>query len=126
MTTSARAMPNFCRSMVCASCVWLAGCAAPGSPSPFGAGSDAAPFSNPALSIQNARDTVTVGKSSKAEVLAALGPATVINFDSGFQVWVYRAKSRQPAETKAELVILFTPDGIAKKIRLRPAYTARS
>ena len=109
---------TFCRSMVCATCMGLAACAAPGL---FNNGADTPPFSNPAMSIQNASDAVTVGKTRKADVLAALGPATVINFDSGFEVWVYRAKSREPAEAKAEFVILFAPDGIVKKTRLRPA-----
>ena len=86
------------------------------------AGNDAPPFSNPALSMQSASDSITIGKTSKADLLAALGAATVINFDSGFEVWVYRAKSREPAETKAELEILFSRIGIVEKARLRLAY----
>ena len=78
------------------------------------------------MSMQNASDTVAVGKTSKADVLAALGPATVINFYSGFEVWLYRAKSREPAEAKAEFVILFAPDGMVRKTRLRPAYPVRN
>ena len=58
--------------------------------------------------------------------MTALGAATVINFDSGYEVWVYRAKSRGPAENKAEFVILFAPDGVVKKTRLRPAYAVRN
>jgi transcription elongation factor len=108
---------------VCASCLWLAGCAGPGL---FNAGPDTPAFSNPAVSMQNAGDAIVIGKTSKAEVMAALGAATVINFDSGFEVWVYRAGSRAPAGTKAEYVVLFSPDGIVKKTRLRPAYPARS
>ena len=72
--------------------------------------------------MQSASDCITVGKSSKADVTAALGPATVINFDSGFEVWVYRARSSEPAEAKAEFVILFSPDGVVRKTRLRPGY----
>ena len=105
-----------------ACCLWLAACAGPGF---FNAGSDAPPFSNPALSMQSANDSIIIGKSSKADVMTALGAATVINFDSGFEVWVYRAKSREPAEAKAEFVILFAPDGTVKKTRLRPAYVVR-
>ena len=101
----------------CACCLWLAACAGPGL---FSGGSDAPPFSNPALSMQSASDSITIGKSSKADVMTALGAATVINFDSGFEVWVYRAKSREPAEAKAEFVILFGTDGVVKKTRLRP------
>ena len=105
-----------------ACCLSLAACTGPGL---FNAGNDAPPFSNPALSMQSASDSIAIGKTSKADVMAALGPATVINFDSGFEVWVYRAKSREPAETKAEFVILFAPDGIVRKTRLRPAYVVR-
>ena len=112
----------FCRSIVCATCMGLAGCATPGL---FNNGADAPPFSNPAMSMQNASDAVTAGKTSKAGVLAALGLATVINFDSGYEVWVYRAKSRELAEAKAELVILFGKDGVVKKTRLRPANLVR-
>jgi hypothetical protein len=112
-----------CRSIVCASYLWLAGCAGPGL---FNLGADTPAFSNPAVSMQNAGDGIVVGKTTKAEVMATLGPATVINFDSGFEVWVYRANSRAPAETKAEFVILFSPDGFVKKTRSRPAYPAHS
>ena len=110
-------------SIAGACCLWLAACAGPGL---FNAGSDSPPFSNPTLSMQSASDSITIGKSSKADVMAALGPATVINFDSGYEVWVYRAKSREPAEAKAEFVILFSPDGVVRKTRLRPAYVVRN
>ena len=100
-------------------CLWLAGCAGPGL---FGGGPAAPPFSNPTLSMQSASDSITVGKSSKTDVMATLGSATVINFDSGYEVWVYRAKSREAAEAKAEFVILFSPDGVVRKTRLRPGY----
>ena len=106
-----------------ACCLLLAACAGPGL---FSGSSDAPPFSNPALSIQDATDSITPGKTSKADVTAVLGAATVINFDSGYEVWVYRAKSRGPAEAKAEFVILFAPDGVVKKTRLRPAYVVRN
>ena len=105
--------------IACACCLWLAACAGPGL---FNTGTEAPPFSNPALSMQSASDSIAIGKSSKADVLAALGAATVISFDSGYEVWVYRAKSRGPAEAKAEFVILFGTDGVVKKTRLRPAY----
>ena len=106
-----------------ACCLWLAACAGPGL---FNAGSDGPPFSNPALSMQSASDSIIIGKSSKADVMTALGSTTVINFDSGSEVWVYRAKSRGPAEAKAEFVILFAPDGVVKKTRLRPGYALRN
>ncbi len=110
-------------SIAGASCFWLVACAGPGI---FGSSTAAPPFSNPAMSMQSASASITIGKSSKADVMAALGAATVINFDSGFEVWVYRAKSRGPSDAKAEFVILFSPDGVAKKTRLRPANVVRN
>ena len=117
LTRVGRAITIFSLSVVCASCLWLAGCAGLGL---FTVGADTSAFSNPTVSMQNAGDAIVIGKTTKAEVLAALGAATVITFDSGFEVWVYRAKSRAAAEAKAEFVILFGPDGIVKKTRLRP------
>lgn len=101
---------------VLAICGLMVACAGPGESAP--------PFRDASLSMQGANELVVAGKSSKAEVLAALGQATVISFNSGFEVWVYRAKSSAPAVTKPELVILFTPSGTVSKIRFRPAYAS--
>ena len=51
---------------------------------------------------------------------AALGEATVVDFASGYEVWVYRerAQEKEPA-SKAELVLLFTPSGILTRTRVR-------
>jgi hypothetical protein len=73
--------------------------------------------------------------NSKADVIAALGPATVLRFDSGYEVWVYRfvesprtqadarsgasAPGKGSAETPSELVLLFTPTGVVAKTRVR-------
>ena len=102
-------------------CGWVAGCAS-GRLGLFGGQSITPPFHNPILSMQAASNSVTPGQTSKAEVLAALGPATVLTFDSGFEVWVYRTKSAEPIAAHAELVILFAPSGIVAKSRIRPAY----
>lgn len=78
------------------------------------------------ITPQAAQDAVTVGRSTKAEVAAALGPATVVKFDSGYEVWVYQ--TRQPKDTvhePTEFVILFAPSGIAKKTRIRPGDVLR-
>ena len=120
MNTSAKLTRN---SFACTCCLWLAACAGPGL---FHANNDAPPFSNPTLSMQSASDSIAVGKSSKADVMAALGAATVINFDSRYEVWVYRVKSREPAEAKAEFVILFSPDGVVRKTRVRPGFAVRN
>ena len=85
-------------------------------------------------SIQPANAAISIGTSTQAEVLSALGPATVVGFDSGYEVWVYRGKSPHTtsstagnspsnAATKpAELVILFAPSGVVKKARIKPLY----
>ena len=90
----------------------------------------AVPFST-ADGIASARDAqaaVTIGKSTKAQVEAALGKAIVVSFDSGYEVWVYRERGApsgfmglfaQPAREKAEFVILFEPSGVVRKMRVR-------
>jgi hypothetical protein len=105
---------------VLAACVWLAGCAGPfGFPGARGA---ASPFRDPGLTMQAANEAVVTGQSSRQDVLAALGPATVVRFDSGYEVWVYRRDPLRSDAADAEFVILFAPSGIVKKTRIRPAY----
>lgn len=115
-----------CRILLVASALisalWLAGCA-----SAFRSSKpESPPFRDPSMSLRAASDTITLGKTTKVEALATLGPATVIKFDSGFEVWVYRAyptdwaKSPDAQMAPAELVILFTPEGIVSKTRMRP------
>ncbi len=105
-----------------AACLWLAGCAGPGGL--FGAEA-APPFRDPAMTMESAQGAIVAGQSTKADVAAALGNATVVKFDSGWEVWVYRKKAPLPTVAKPELVILFTPAGIVKKMRIRPAYLAQ-
>ena len=69
---------------------------------------------------------IAIGSATQADVMAALGPAAVIRFDSGHEVWVYRGKSPEATAAKAELVVLFAPTGIAKKTRIRPAYAEQA
>lgn len=70
--------------------------------------------------------------SKKADVIAALGPATVIRFDSGYEVWVYRFVEAAPRKNQnkppnrgehgwqpSELVMLFNPSGSVSKVRIR-------
>ena len=73
------------------------------------------------MSMQNASDAILAGVSSQSDVIAALGPATVIRFDSAYEVWAYRGKTSKAAAPGAEFVILFAPSGIVKKTRIRPA-----
>jgi hypothetical protein len=77
------------------------------------------------MSMQQAHDAIEIGKSAKADVLAALGPAREIKFDSGYTVWVYRAAAGGSDTDRAEYVILFAQSGIVTKTRLRPAYVAK-
>lgn len=100
-----------------------AGCAAPGG----WLGSDSArdpAFAQPGMSVPAAAQAVTIGTSTRDEVRAALGPAETARFDSGYEVWVYRARNVRTPSASPELVILFTPDGLVKKLRARPAYAA--
>ena len=100
---------------VLALCLWLAGCA----------GGATHPFRDPGLSMQAAGEAVAIGQSSQQEVMAALGAATVVRFDSGYEVWVYRQNPLRSEAANAEFVILFAPSGIVKKTRIRPAYGGR-
>lgn len=63
---------------------------------------------------------LAAGRSTKADVRAALGEATVVDFASGYEVWVYRerAQEKEPAP-RAELVLLFAPSGILTRTRVR-------
>ena len=82
-------------------------------------------------SARNAQAAITIGKSTKADVEAALGKALIVGFDSGYEVWIYRERSAsvgsglfgRPAKERPELVLLFEPAGILKKTRVRvPEY----
>jgi hypothetical protein len=78
------------------------------------------------MSPQAAIEKVAIGKSTKADVAAALGAAIVIPFDSGHEVWVYRwAGPERTTRSATELVLLFDPAGRATKARLRPGYATR-
>jgi len=106
------------RLFLCAGVV-LAGCAGPG-----GVEDTRPPFRDAALSMQAAQGRVIPGTSTKADVAAALGPATVVRFDSGYEVWAYREKPPRSETPGAEFVVLFTPSGIVQKTRIRPRYEA--
>lgn len=71
-------------------------------------------------SAHAAEYALDIGKSTRADVRAALGEAVVVGFDSGYEVWVYRERppEKEPA-AKAELVLLFAPSGILAKTRVR-------
>jgi outer membrane protein assembly factor BamE (lipoprotein component of BamABCDE complex) len=98
-------------------CVCVAGCATP------------ATTAGGIASARDAQAALVIGKSTKAQVEAALGKAIVVSFDSGYEVWVYRERVApagfglfaQPPKEKSELVLLFEPAGVLKKSRVRGA-----
>ena len=59
---------------------------------------------------------LAAGKTTKNEFLAALGEAEILEFDSGYEVWVYREK---PPAPHTELALLFDPFGVLSKKRVR-------
>lgn len=107
----------------CLCCFWLVGCTGPSAL--FNSENRAPPLRDPSLSMQRAKEMIVIGQATRADVIAALGPATVVKFDSGFEVWVYRDKSPETKAAPGEFVILFAPSGVVKKTRLRPAYDRR-
>ena len=75
-------------------------------------------------SAHAAEEILESGKTTKADVRQALGEAVVVDFASGYEVWVYRERPKQvkkeePPVPGAELVLLFEPSGILSKTRVR-------
>lgn len=111
-------------------CLWLAGCAGQGG---FGRDEETPTFRDASMTVEMAQKRIVPGSSTRADVVAALGPATVIRFDSGFEVWAYRGRSMSVAaqavsgSAQAELVLLVAPSGVVQKMRIRqPSPPARS
>ena len=68
-----------------------------------------------------AQSTLAIGKSSKADVRAILGEATVLDFPSGYEIWVYRQPAREkPGVPGSELVLLFDDSATLTKMRVTP------
>ena len=86
-------------------CASIAGCVAAGPPYAV-------------IAAGNPGDAITVGKSTKADVAAALGKTTEIRFDSGFEVWAYQFQGEAPG--RREFIVLFAPTGVVAKTRSRP------
>jgi hypothetical protein len=129
---------RFHAGVALAFCACAAGCAAPGAP-PFASGTTAAKV----IPTSDAIVAITIGKSTKADVIALLGKTTVVSFDSGYEVWVYQiigervigqrsaraswverllqSGSEDAALAKTEFVVLFAPSGVVAKTRIRPA-----
>jgi len=54
-------------------------------------------------------DATLIG-GTKADIVSGFGKATVLHFDSGFEVWAYPGP--------AEMLVLFDPSGLVTKVRL--------
>jgi len=102
---------------LCAACAGMGDLLAP---PPDGRGAVHTPTGQP-IAPQAALDAISLGKSTKADVVAALGQAISMPFDSGYEVWVYRWPGADKTPRAAtELVVLFNPAGVATKARVRP------
>ena len=103
------------RFLALAACACTAGC------SLTPPGPEAAPLrAGEVRSVQAAKDALAPGKSTRADVRAALGEAVVIDFESGYEVWVYRERPAQKAaRSTQELVLLFQPSGTLTRARVR-------
>ena len=94
-------------------CACMAGCAAP------------AASLLTTVSAQNTRNAIEIGKSTRSDVIAALGKTPGIHFDSGFEVWVYQVTGDTPVNlgwrksAPTEFVVLFDPSGVVTKTRIR-------
>ena len=60
---------------------------------------------------------VIPGQTTKANLLATLGPTQHMVFDSGFEAWLYQASGAHGR--LAEFVVLIDPAGVVSKTRLR-------
>ena len=97
------------------------GCAGPGSLS----NAETTPrFRDPQLSVQDASQWLAPGRTTRQEVLDRLGPGEALRFDTGYEVRVWRAKGARDERATPELVVLFDPAGVVRKVRARPAYAA--
>ena len=66
------------------------------------------------------------GRTTRSDLAAALPKATVIRFDSGYEVWVDRVKPDRKDADVPERVILVDPSGVVANARVRlPATGSR-
>lgn len=83
------------------------------------------------LTQERAAQMIVVGKSSKADMAAAFGAASITPFANGYEVWLYQLGYSNvvdavpyvnlvlhSADNPKELSILFDRTGLVKKFRL--------
>ena len=63
---------------------------------------------------------VVLGRTTRAELLAAFGPTKTVVFDSGYETWLYESDAGGGRRT--ELVLLLDRTGVVQKMRRRPPY----
>ena len=68
---------------------------------------------------------VQPGVTTRAQLLAQLGPTTSIRFDSGVEVWRYLLPPSSPSAAGApaaygEYVVVLDPRGVVAKVRSSP------
>lgn len=100
----------------------LTGCALPALVP--GTGPQKPVFIDPAMTVETAAQAVVLGTDRQA-AQARLGPAETLAFDSGYEVWVYRARGQADDAEGPELVLLFDPQGRLSKLRVKPPYRGR-
>ena len=91
------------RLLVCAAL--LAGCAT--QPAPPGS----------VIAAERLATSVVAGRTTKAELLATVGPTKNVRFDSGYEAWVYQ--SPVGGGQFSEFVVLIDPSGVVSKTRTR-------
>lgn len=109
---------------VLAATALVAGCAA--GPGLLSTPETAPRFRDPQLSVNEAAQWLVPGRTTREEVLQRLGPGEALRFDSGYEVRVWRVRGARDERATPELVVLFDPAGLVRKVRARPAYTAQA
>jgi hypothetical protein len=106
-------------AVVAATCVLLSACAFSGKLEENGPGIQRAPPQAAFAAAQAASERVHVGDTRDA-VAAALGASNILQFESGWQVWIYRWPGVDDSTRAAtELDLLFEPRGTLRKVRVR-------
>lgn len=82
------------------------------------AGCAVAPAAPPGTLATDAKvELVQAGVTTKAELLARLGPTTSIRFDNGVEVWRYLLPGAAANAPYGEYVVLLDASGIVAKTR---------